>query len=94
MTSINDAVTTAMNNNGLRQYTRQAAPVVAALEAREKEITSTLLQAAVNNGINRDEAVRVFTGAGLAMPDAGGEAGDANTLAALVEFARRHGFRG
>lgn len=97
MTNLNDAANAAMNANGLRQYSRQAEPVIAALTEREKGITATLLQAAQDNGIDRETATRVFQGAGLTMPDAavgGVDAGTKATVDSLVAFARRHGFTG
>lgn len=100
MSTINETVTTALANNGLRQYERQAAPVVQALVQREQAIAATLIQAAVDNGIDRDQAVRVFEGAGLALPQGQNAVGgdDLGSIRAsvdsLVAFARRHGFNG
>lgn len=68
MTTINDTVTTTLARAGLSGYEQQARPVIDALVQREQQITADLIEGAVQRGIPRDEAVRVFEGVGLTLP--------------------------
>lgn len=99
MTTINDTVTQAMNQNGLRQYTGQAEPVVAALVQREQQIYTGIVDKGVAMGADRGQVEQALADLGLHAPTAAaagaGDDGDLNDKVARLEaFARRHGFAG
>lgn len=76
------------------QYPRQAEPVLTAIEAREAEIANALRDIAVGKGLSEDDADEILVSVGLIPAPTQGGGVDGNRLAALEEFARRHGFRG
>lgn len=97
MPTIHDTVDAAMRQQNLGQYSQQAAPVKEALVQREQDIAAALLDAAEQNGVSRADATRIFEGAGMHLPTAGGAAVPADMTArlnSLEEFARRNGYRG
>lgn len=102
MTTINDTVNQSLAANGLGNYAQQAQPVKDALLKREQDMAGALLEAATAQGISPEDATRVFEGVGMHLPTA--QADDpqeavtldqlAQSVAALVAFARTNGFRG
>lgn len=69
-TSIEQTVEQALQANGLSGYQSQARPVVDALVRRETNIVENLIGTVVEKGLPREEAVRLFQGAGMALPQA------------------------
>ena len=107
MATIEETVTNSLRTAGLAGYVNQARPVIDALVARESEIVTELTRVAVDEGMDRGDAIRVFTGLGLAVPQAAERIGGApedlleqvrgaiqTAIAPLVEFARRNGYNG
>lgn len=97
MTTLNETISQSLRQAGLTGYERQAQPVVAALVAREQQITAGLLDAAQQAGVNRNEAARTFEGLGLTMPAQPAEVaqqGDTDLMARLERLetlARNNG---
>lgn len=68
MQTITETVQSALTEAGNGSYMSYAAPVIAALEAREQEITDALTEIAVDKGLSSDEANAVLVQAGLVQP--------------------------
>jgi hypothetical protein len=88
--SARTTISDAMRRNGLTSYTRQAEPVIVAVEQREGEIANRLLSFATSRGLSEAEARRALTGAGLSVPPpapaptTAAANGDANSAAAAL----------
>lgn len=102
--NVRETVHNALLIHGLSSYERQAEPVVAALEEREREIASSLIAFATGKGLSRTEAERAISEAGLSVPTPeattvaeGDLASEVSSLKSTVErlvgFAQRHGYR-
>ena len=68
MTTINETVTTALQNAGLSQYQQNAAPVVTALVNREQGIVGSIIEIAQQSDLDVAGVRTVLANAGLHMP--------------------------
>jgi hypothetical protein len=107
MSTIQSTITSALRNAGLSRYEREARPVVDALVARENEVIEKAREAMSERGVQGSEQDNILSFIGLIEPtvdpvaaqNAAGSPGStldriAEQVNSLVEFARRHGFRG
>lgn len=104
MSTIEQTVNDALSSAGLSRYSREAAPVVAALVEREQTIVDGLVRTATQAGVVSEErAKQIAVGFGLSVrPEPEPEpvateadtSGDEGLLTRLVAFARQHGFKG
>lgn len=109
MAQIPETIDTLLTQQGLGGYTQQAAPVKEALVKREQDMVEALLAAAVDQGIDPDDATRTFEGLGMHLPTApavqpGADdrvtehtqalADQRREIDALKAFARANGFTG
>lgn len=106
---IPETIDTMLAQQGLGGYARQAAPIKDALVQRERDMAGALLEAAVAQGIDYDEASRTFEGLGMHLPTAPAVdpavddrvtehaqalADQRREIDALKAFARANGFTG
>lgn len=68
MTSIDQFVTDYLRGNGLGQYTAQVRPVIDGLIEREQNLARSIIDAAADNGMERDTAVTFLTEIGMHVP--------------------------
>jgi hypothetical protein len=87
MNSIRDVITEGLSQQGLSSYSRQAEPIVSALEARETEMADSLVDFAVENGMGRESAVSALRDVGLLMKSSNGTVND-DRIAALEQTLR------
>lgn len=80
---VRETVLTAMRTNGLAGYENRANPVITALESREQEACEQLIEFAVQQGLNRQEAERALITAGLTVRTA--EANERDDAIAAME---------
>lgn len=69
MQDIRTTVTESLTSAGYGSYTSYAAPVIAALEARQQEQADLLTQFAVQQGMSEAQAKAALQGVGLVDPD-------------------------
>jgi threonine synthase len=67
MTSIQETVHDTMRTAGLGNETHRAAPVIAALDTRERGIVDSLVAMATERGLSRDDAFNLCREAGLTV---------------------------
>jgi hypothetical protein len=104
-TTIRDTVHSALPAEA-RRYDNYVAPVVTALEDRERTISEGIINAAIEEGIDREDVMETIRNLGLTEPrmqatgsesvSGGVEEAIANltrTVDALVQAARNNGIR-
>jgi hypothetical protein len=67
--SISDTIQQALQQAGYGSYVSYARPVVEALEAREKEIASQLIDYAIDYDASEEEVRTYIAETGMAVPD-------------------------
>lgn len=85
---IRETVHSAMNENGLSGYRDRANPVISALEDREADCVSALIDFAVDQGLSRDSAEGAMRDAGLMVPSANGTTETDERIDALEQTLR------
>lgn len=68
-TTIQQTVQTALSQQGLNGYARQAEPVIALLVDREREISERLIDYAGDLGADTREVRQQLSGLGMAVPE-------------------------
>lgn len=65
MSNVRDVIVETMQENGMREYIGRAAPVIEALEARDEEIASDLMEAGARLGASETQVREVLQDTGL-----------------------------
>lgn len=89
MSSIRETVQQRLGEAGLSGYTRQAEPVIVALEDREAEISAELVTFASDNGLSKNQATDLLTGLGMTVKaEANGNAENADAISTIESTLR------
>jgi DNA-binding phage protein len=68
MSSIQETVSESLRQQNLGHYAQHAAPVVTALEGRERQICEDLINFATSQGMDRETVRRAISETGMTMP--------------------------
>lgn len=80
---IRETVRSTMQTNGLQGYAFRATPVIDALEARETEATTHLIEFATQQGLPREQAEAAIREAGLVVATSTSNGVDEDRLGAI-----------
>lgn len=78
--SVRETIRRSLDERGLGSYTREAEPVITALEEREVFLSNEIADVADEAGMPRDEALSTLRQLGMEVPSTNGASGDDDAL--------------